>query len=423
MIQISRFCNGSIKYCHIHDLLRDLAIEKAKENNFIKIISGQGGNNFSGHIRRAALHCGNEDITEYTGLNLRSLLYFVDLPDIANFRLLKVLSGMTQDMRPIKGAILNELTQLSYLGIYSECISSLPDNEPVYIWKSTSHMRNLQTIDIPEGAYLIPNCIWDIRTLRHVILPTESTGPPSAAYLPNLQTLKTINVPVSWIAEGWPKMPSIRVIRLRINFSEYGESICAFLSGLRQLTSLHMTVSRDGSLPYEVLDMSTFLSYKHMQSLCLEGKWSMNKVFDSSLIPVHLTKLILWFSEIEEDPMPVLEKLESLRVLKLYYNAYKGKQLSCSSRGFRRLELLVLRDLERLEEWKMEEGGMPMVKGICVTYCRRLRIIPDLQHMIGLKKLTLKYIYTDLIERLRGKESYKVKNIPSIDFLNNQVCA
>ncbi|KAJ4803882.1 Disease resistance protein (CC-NBS-LRR class) family [Rhynchospora pubera] len=69
MIQVvERNLSGSIEYCRIHDLLRDLAIEKAKENNFLQIISNRGDtcSNSSPMVRRAALLCHREDIMPYT---------------------------------------------------------------------------------------------------------------------------------------------------------------------------------------------------------------------------------------------------------------------------------------------------------------------------------------------------------------------
>lgn len=419
MIQVSmRFCNGSIKHCRIHDLLRDLAIEKAKENSFLRIISNQSGSCGSNAIRRAALHCSCPNIREHTGLNLRSLLYFGESPNIASFRLLKVLSEMTKDdiIRPIEGGIFKELTQLRYLGICS-CYRFF--GADVELWKSISHLKNLHTLDVPNVHRFtcdhtpIPDCIWDIKTLRHVIVPEHTLGPPSTTDLPNLQTLKTVRIRASWLTDSWPKMPNIRVLRLLVFPPNYEESFVTFLSGLHHLASLHMNVHHIGSSPYEMLDMSALPSYNRMQSLRVDGNWSWSKELDISLFPRHLTKLTLSFSNIEEDPMPVLEKLRYLRVLK-FDCAYRGELFSCSAGGFPSLEYLELYCLEMLEEWKMEDRAMRMLKKVTISCCYKLRVIPELQHVTNLTELSLIHIKVDLQDRLLGEEAYKIKHIPSI---------
>ena len=48
--------DGSIDFCHVHDLLRDLAIEKAKEDNFLTVCSKPGDEHSCGEARRVAVH-------------------------------------------------------------------------------------------------------------------------------------------------------------------------------------------------------------------------------------------------------------------------------------------------------------------------------------------------------------------------------
>ncbi|KAJ4771216.1 NBS type disease resistance protein [Rhynchospora pubera] len=425
MIQVStRYCNGSIKYCRIHDLLRDLSIEKAKENNFFQAISNQGNKYCSSStIRRAILHCGHEEIMDYTGPNLRSLLYFGHvMPNIARSRYLKVLCHMTPDGEPYNRNISKGLTQLRYLG-NSPSVDFLFHEYERDIWKNISSMRNLQTLDIRDCRryHSSVDCIWNIKTLRHVILWSRFFGPPSMVELPNLQTLKTVRVRESWFVEGWPKLPRIQVLRLVKFPPKYDESFRTFVSKLHYLTSLHITLN-EKCYPssYEMFDMSGFPSYNHMQSLYVEGKWnqsmsSTSGALDTCLFPIHLIKLTLVGSNIKEDPMLVLEKLKSLKRLELIINAYKGKQLSCSARGFPHLEYLKLYWLEFLEDWTVEEGGMPLLKEIYIDLCGQLMRVPELQHMTSLNKLTLEGVHTDLPERLRGEESYKIQHIPSIE--------
>ncbi|MGV8000483.1 hypothetical protein PJP08_29195, partial [Mycobacterium kansasii] len=89
----------------------------------------------------------------------------------------------------------------------------------------------------------------------------------------------------------------------------------------------------------------------------LEGK--LEKLPESAQFPVNLTKLTLKLSGLKEDPLATLEKLEKLRILKLLYGSYEGKEMACSSQGFPHLESLHLECLIKLEEWRVEKGAMP----------------------------------------------------------------
>ncbi|KAJ4730435.1 Disease resistance protein (CC-NBS-LRR class) family [Rhynchospora pubera] len=418
MIQVvKRHLNRSIKYCRIHDLLRDLAIEKAKENMFLQIISNQGDTccNSSTTVRRAALHCYRENIMPYTGPNLRSLVVFGnDTPIMDNFKNLKILSQMDNDLiHPTKFP--KKVTQLRYCW-----------NSGIIEVKIISHMRNLQTfyfrVDSSREYYLKElDCIWNIKTLRHVIFSShyKCFGPPPKTELPNLQTLKGVKVRESWVVEGWPKMPNIRVLRLTEFPPNYKESFCNFIMEAPHLTSLHVDCGR---VPYERLDMSSFPCYNHMKSLSVTGNnyecfggVEQYKPLDIRLFPIHLIKLSIWYCDFQEDPMPIIEKLKNLRSLVLVGTQHYKKQLSCSARGFPHLEYLYLMEMYDLEEWKVEKGGMPLLKNIDIRGCLDLVVIPELQHMTKLNKITFLFNHENLRERLKGPESYKLQHISSID--------
>jgi hypothetical protein len=452
MIQVSqRHLNGSIKYCRIHDLLRDLAIEKGKENRFLDIIKQSQGEYFIDssstitlNVRRATLQCDHKDIIEYTGPNLRSLLFFGDhLPNVERFRLLKVLNGRhSKGMFPyteIKGDIFNELAQLRYLGIpkgFQVCAHYRSTFwAERQFWKRISRMRNLQTLDISsvEMDSASFDFMWDIKTLRHVILRGGYYGPPSRTELPNLQTLKYVAVRAEWFSKGWPTLANLRVLRLYEFPSNYGESFHTFLSELHHLTSLHVYSSREENviLEYEMWDMSALPCYDHLQSLSVGGEWTkMHEQDDvaplaitTTSFPIHLTKLKLYDSRIEEDPMPVLEKLQSLRRLELHEDAYVGRQLCCSAGGFLRLQFLALGWLRKLEEWKWNwkadvEGPMPMpiLKDITLYECPKLRLIPGLRHMSSLTNFTSVGRSPELDRSLREDESHKIRDGQFIQF-------
>ena len=68
--------DGSIEYCGIHDLLRDLAVRKAKEDNFLVVYSHPDDKQSIGGARRLAVHHLDCDEELVMSQNLRTLLCF-----------------------------------------------------------------------------------------------------------------------------------------------------------------------------------------------------------------------------------------------------------------------------------------------------------------------------------------------------------
>ena len=92
----SRSFDGSIRSCSIHDLLQDLAIQKAKEDNFFVVYSHPNDQQSLSRARRVAVHhpdCGKLMMSQ----NLRTLLCFDGkvMPNCSKQKLLKVVSSNT----------------------------------------------------------------------------------------------------------------------------------------------------------------------------------------------------------------------------------------------------------------------------------------------------------------------------------------
>lgn len=76
--------------------------------------------------------------------------------------------------------------------------------------------------------------------------------------------------------------------------------------------------------------------------------------------PPSLTQLSLTNAELKYDPLPALEKLTHLRVLKLKQSLYSGRKLACAGfGGFLQLKILGPKSMFWVEEWTMRAGAMP----------------------------------------------------------------
>ena len=195
------------------------------------------------------------------------------------------------------------------------------------------------------------------------------------AILSYLETLvnvrpKTIQIPT------WFELIRLRVLRVRNN--------------KRAQDAMQMLISRCQLI--EKLDL-----FDHIKKLPETHQFSPN-----------LAKLTLCRTCLQKDPMPTLEKLPNLKILRLFFESFL-KDMVCSEGGFPLLQHLLLHSLCLLEEWRVEEGAMPNLSHLIISYCDNLKTIPD-----GLRFVTtLQELKIDYEDRL-----HEVKHVPSLVFEN-----
>ena len=229
-----------------------------------------------------------------------------------------------------------------------------------------------------------------------------------------LLTLKGVRARQDWVVE-LPKFPYLRELRIVIPKDVAGEPLMNSLSNLNHLGSLYLKMAGDNCRMTFPDCISAFRNHNHLYSFSLEGgRWPRKEIGDCTLFPPHLVKLTLWKFSFEEDPMPQLEKLPNLKVLRLWNSsmeAAEGKQMICSRGGFGRLERFEFY-VSHLEEWKIEKGAMPMLNQLYLE-SYQLQIVPDLQYLVNLQELTV-YCLDEFKSRLEGEDQSKIKHIPSV---------
>ncbi|XP_078149142.1 disease resistance protein RPP13-like [Carex rostrata] len=376
--------DDSITHCRIHDLLRELAILKAKEDNFLTICSNPDNWKSSAKARRVAVHySGCSELMEHANPNLHSLVCFEDtMPNCSRQRLLKVLHyrAPSVDFECFHG--LNQLR-------YCEFIGKLSSNRISF----ESFIRGLKFVETLDFYRLedhgdLHDDIWNVKTLRHVMLNFEeyTAGPSSSADLKNLQTLCFVKSRESWNAQ-LPKLPNLRYLAIKVENSFSWDIMAKLLDTLNHLTDLYL---RGSEVPQTIVEMQRFPFYQHLQSLCLQEESSSpnNKLsLEVGMFPIHVTVLQLYGLQFKEDPLPVLEKLRSLRSLVL--DKEENRKMSCSDGGFQQLHQLWFRSLTNLEEWEIKAGAMPILNEVNLHFCHKLRVPLGLQYLSNLKQLKI----------------------------------
>ncbi|XP_078158266.1 putative disease resistance RPP8-like protein 2 isoform X2 [Carex rostrata] len=233
----------------------------------------------------------------------------------------------------------------------------------------------------------LPDDIWNVKTLRHVMLNylKEYTAAPSSSNdLRNLQTLRAVKSRESWNAQ-LPKLPNLRDLHIKVESSFSWDVMAKLLDTLNHLTHLVLCGCQ---VPQTIVEMQRFPFYQYLQYLYLRDlSPSPNKLSpEVGMFPIHITELTLQGIQFKEDPLPVLEKLRSLRVLWLW-SEQVNRKMSCSDGGFQQLHQLNFLRLPNLEEWEIEAGAMPILKEVKLWDCKKLRVPLGLQYLSNLKEL------------------------------------
>ncbi|KAL7188066.1 hypothetical protein ACSBR1_038003 [Camellia fascicularis] len=173
LIQVAeRYPDGRPSHFHIHDLLREIIVSKAREQNIVTTICRQGS-------RRPEKVCrlliqSTSDNVEYSehSSRLRSLFVWgpMDSLPIASLRelfrhgsrLLNVLDLSGTPLETIPDEVF-KLIHLRYLGLWNTKVKMVP--------KLIGKLENLETLDL-GGTYVteLPDEILHLQKLRHLTL-------------------------------------------------------------------------------------------------------------------------------------------------------------------------------------------------------------------------------------------------------------
>ncbi|KAI3836560.1 hypothetical protein MKW92_043250 [Papaver armeniacum] len=410
LIQIDRFrCDGRVKTCRIHDLLRDLAIAESKEDRFSQVFRGiQEFYLNQSNARRVAVYSTADDsqkehyFTEFRHLiTVRSLmcrgLHFMQLDylnsSLGGFKLLRVLefsgsTGLSTGRFPSLPKELGELLHLRYLSLEDTKLERL----------NTSYLRklvNLQILNLNRcGTKLtLDDKIGSLHQLRHLYLGGLShdiSGTSTASNhlgIGNLTNLQSLRIEAGdWIYGGALKsLCSLKKLRIDGCLSAHSDKISDAIVKLVGLKSL-LLQSLDTSTEGVPLTSISFASHTNLQNLLLKGE--LHAWTGSVSFPPNLTKLILEESRIATDPMVILEKLPKLTFLHLGFKSYVGEEMVCSEGGFVSLQTLRLVSLEKVEQWIVEKGALEKLTHLEILLCGKIAKLP-VKQLISLQKLTV----------------------------------
>ncbi|CAI9103649.1 OLC1v1002172C1 [Oldenlandia corymbosa var. corymbosa] len=347
---------GQIRWCVLHDLLRDFAIARSKEEHFMHRLRGQELNGCveaSQPYRLTIDFSGPEKFSESRSLypRLRTLLSVTkpkvyplttSLYKFFQFKLIRVLVLSREFEFDTFPCVILPLVQLKYLDFAVSFTSE------IIIPSSILNLSDLETLIVGGDRVLLPDTFWGMKKLRHLegarewVLPSEIP----VANLENLQTFSTVTFTCSQTMVGVvKKLPNLRTLVCHLDLGG-GECTVDFIP-LNQLESLFITTRGR--------NLFQFRFPQNLKDLCL----------CSTCLP---------WSEVS-----AIGRLPNLEALQLDLNEYKGENWDIEEEDtFPKLRVLELDGMASLERWTTaSDDDFPSIETLILGYCNCLKEIPS----------------------------------------------
>ncbi|CAL5436152.1 unnamed protein product [Camellia sinensis] len=404
LLQVTRKNNTFLrpKLCKLHDLMRELALSVYEQDHFCSIYDPQGIKD-ERIARRFSIHTFDHAILQLCSTDMSRVRSFFAFhfdkchtfpldPFLSGFRLLRVLElrGVPIDSVP---KTIGKLFNLRYLNLKGTRIRELP--------KSLGRPGSSE--DNGEG------------TSRGEVF-TYMIGvqvPADVLKLKNLQVLTSVEANGD-IIRGIGNMTQLKRIGLTKVKEEDQLALCASLQKLKLLRHLLVMVSNEE----ETLWMDALSSPPPLlRKLTLIGRLNSAPPWFSSLSSI--VHLHLHWSRLTEDPIPYINALPKLERL-AFVNAYDhGIKKLCFHEGFPKLQHLSVLVSPELVEIIIEKGAMPSLSRISLCVCTKLKKVPlGIEYLTNLQELELKDVSDELVNSIRGEESFdhpRVRHIPVIN--------
>ncbi|KAK4349534.1 hypothetical protein RND71_032289 [Anisodus tanguticus] len=352
---------GELKTVHIHDLVHEFSLMKAKTGNFLLRIHNQfviifpSSKGSSGHLKIAA-----PTYEVSFGRNITTLRFspsanspLIDLDLTRSWKHLRVLDLSFVKLRKTLVDALQYLIHLKYLELqYSGDIPC-----------SICNLKELETF-IVTGIYrkaCIPKFIWDMTGLRHLHITYLYTY-PLRVDLDNLRTCSNLVIGSGVCYQKFMKrLPNLEKLSCQLSESypylspAFGSppstNFSPAFGSLNQLKSLKIgvSVSAPALNPYG---------------------------FEDFTYPSNLKKLTLASLEIPWSKISNIGRLSNLEVLKLEGNAFSGIKWDVTDGEFPNLKVLKLKNLG-FSEWTASDDSYPSLQQVLVQWCWELEEIPE----------------------------------------------
>ncbi|XP_062083908.1 putative disease resistance protein At1g50180 isoform X2 [Humulus lupulus] len=410
MIQVKEMSStGRIKSFCIHDLMRDLCVSKARDENFLHFMDLRNKveepiESVSTvpitNVRRLAIYCVREstdNVFVHMVRNIDGSLRYLFVPVCNRIAFEGVLRLVCNRFLMLRVLIIDdipyfiqtttlpkEIGNLIHLRLFS-----MPNSLIKMIPSYFGNWRCLQTLRVCTVYDKIPNSMCKLEQLRHLYFYSESTVVGIGEFLRSTKSRNLLQTLVGIRTKHLVLSDLLQLKNLKKLAIHVDGNFDSFLHNPQTLTFTRLVSLRlrltDIFNDVKIDIVPLILSCPQIYKLRLDS--SVVRLPQVNQFSPNLIKLRLFNLRLEDDPMPTLEKLPKLRVLVIGRFSFMGDEMVCSRGGFNRLESLELNNLYRLKEWKVEESALSRLGYLRIEECRGLRRVPD-----GLRNILTRHI-------------------------------
>ncbi|KAL8466179.1 hypothetical protein ACS0TY_035331 [Phlomoides rotata] len=355
--------NGNIKYCNVHDLLRDLCLREAQKESFYSVILQTSTIHVpQGTSAQRRVVVSDSTVSQESLVNAlqsmslaRSLMCdSEEILPLRDFRLLRIMPCSENDFVYFLEDVF-QLVNSRYLTLAARWSYEIPS--------SINLLWNLHTLDVVIANTTASFDIWSMPQLRHVVFVVGLClpDPPNGnIVLENLQKLSKI-INFKCCDEVVKRIPNIKKLVMS-NDNKFEEG---HLDNLGQLQNLESLYCRLGS------------GVDHLRSLTFPH--SLKKLTFESKRAHHL-----------EDVMEKIGSLPLLQKLRLLDGSFRGRKWETVEGQFRSLKFLKIQECYDMEFWTTESTHFPHLEHLGLRGLKELKEIPsEVGEMTTLKSIKL----------------------------------
>ncbi|URE38774.1 disease resistance protein [Musa troglodytarum] len=416
--------SGRVRFCRVHDLIRELIVARSREEHFAEAYDGEP-EDLSDRIRRLSLLQGagaDERLSEKMPL-LRSFLAFSSSSTslLSKCRLIRVLDLYTAPLESLPDEI-GHLFDLRYLSIRRTNVRHLP--------KTLGSLQKLETLDaVYTHIEELPSGVTRLESLRHLMVKkfhrqtsryTVLSGgvvvPGGMDKLRGLQTMKAVVVGDETTVRHLRRLTQMKSLDIRGVRTIHSKLLSASISKMDRLVRL-VVMARHKD---DTLLLGNLTPPPRLRKLSLYGNLEkgMTSRWPDSLRA--LTHLVLKMSRLKADSLSSLMELPNLVSLFLM-QAYDGTELCFRAGRLRKLKSLWLYDMIHLSRMEVEENALESLRELRLVRCGKLKTIPvGIEYLGRLQKLELESMPIELVEKLQGggqteDDRMRLQHIPVIE--------
>ncbi|XP_058782221.1 disease resistance protein RPM1-like [Vicia villosa] len=423
LVQVSSLrIDGKVKFCRVHDLIREMILEKNEDLNFCKHID-DGQSPLSGIIRRLSITAyerTNFDdlIPQNERSHVRSLLSFTN--ELSNFsfyrtipkkyRLLKVLDYEYVRFSDVPNELGN-LVHLKYLRLNYITVGNIP--------KSIGMLHNLETLEIwHRDTLLLPKEIGKLRKLRHLIGTIISLIELKSGIgeMTSLQTLRCVDLDMDGAAEVIKELGKLKQVRELGLINVHREDVSLLSSSVNEMQHLEKLFVASYKNTDELNDLDLISLSTTLRKLTLRGR--LEKLPEWMLELQNIVELKLMYSRFTEDPIKSLKSLQNLLKLSIGIGSCVGLKLHFEDGWFQKLKELHVGYADEVRAVIINKGALPSLKKLELLVLSRLKNIPtDIEHLENLEVLHIQSMELEPVETLSIEDmNWVMEHVPHVEF-------